>query len=292
MSALIARILGGLGNQLFQYAAARRLSIRRNIPLKLDISAFKNYQLREYSLQHFCVDAEIAGEGELSEFTSTNAFSRMSRWLDRFRTASSMRLIREPFIGPYVPDLERYSGARYMSGFWQSEKYFSDVDVEIRRDFQFRKPADPENSKWSDQLRSCESVSVHVRRGDYANNPATREVHGLCSLDYYRAAARHVCEIASKPEFFVFSDDPDWVERELGLGVRFSTMKHNPREKDYEDLRLMSNCKYHIIANSTFSWWGAWLSTVEGKVVIAPRKWMATGAFDTRDIVPSGWTTI
>ena len=132
-------------------------------------------------------------------------------------------------------------------------------------------------------------MSIHVRRGDYVSDAITQEIHGLSPLEYYAAAIQHIAHVAVQPHFFVFSDDPSWVRQNLHIDYPTTYVEHNTADRNYEDLRLMSLCRHHIIANSTFSWWGAWLGSNRAKMVIAPKRWFNTPDKDTRDLIPRSW---
>ncbi len=180
----------------------------------------------------------------------------------------------------------------YLQGYWQSEKYFKDIEKIIRDDFTFSEEPDYQNKQMADTIKCCEAVSLHVRRGDYVSNPVTTEYHGICSEDYYRRAVREVERYCKNPQFFVFSDDPSWAKENLETGYPTTIIDFNGSEKDYEDLRLMSLCQHHIIANSSFSWWGAWLSWNPQKIVIAPKKWFNRPEINTQDLIPESWIRI
>jgi hypothetical protein len=142
------------------------------------------------------------------------------------------------------------------------------------------------------RIAGCNAVSLHVRRGDYVSNPDSSRVHALCGMDYHQTAVRRIAEVSPQPHLFVFSDDPEWAARNLHLDHPMTIVTGNDTRHDYEDLHLMSLCKHHVVANSSFSWWGAWLNGNADKIVIAPARWFASGKFDTRDLFPSSWTTI
>ena len=147
---------------------------------------------------------------------------------------------------------------------------------------------------WYGAAQILFDVSLHVRRGDYASNPKTTSTHGLCSLDYYRAAVTHVASKVENPEFFIFSDDIDWVRANLQLDFPHHFVAHNQGATSYNDMRLMSLCSHHVIANSSFSWWAAWLSGIDkgnGGAVIAPRQWFAgaAGRVGAANRFPSHW---
>ncbi len=156
------------------------------------------------------------------------------------------------------------------------------------RDFRFFEPLSGRNREAAEQIQTTNAISVHVRRGDYATNPATQAFHGILPAEYYRAAVREVSQAVRNPHFYVFSDDPDWCRHNLDLGHSTTFVDHN-RARGSDDLRLMSLCAHHIIANSSFSWWGAWLNPREEKIVIAPRRWVADSSIDARDVVPARW---
>lgn len=137
-------------------------------------------------------------------------------------------------------------------------------------------------------MQQCESVSVHVRRGDYVTLASASAYHGLCTLDYYHRAIRHVAERVANPTLFVFSDDPEWTKANLHSPFPTHYVDHNPAGKAFQDLRLMSLCRHHILANSSFSWWGAWLSRSNGGLVIAPERWYAVNR-PTPDLIPARW---
>jgi hypothetical protein len=150
-----------------------------------------------------------------------------------------------------------------------------------------------ENQRWLEHIGACNSVSLHVRRGDYVTDPSAAAVHGTCDLGYYRSAVEHVARATgAQPVLFVFSDDPDWVAANLDLPQEMHLVRNNDASTNYEDLRLMSACRHHVIANSSFSWWGAWLDPRSDAITVAPRRWFAAGTPDARDLVPERWARV
>jgi hypothetical protein len=141
------------------------------------------------------------------------------------------------------------------------------------------------------QIENVESVSIHIRRGDYVSNPVVNQIHGTCPLDYYYKAIDTITRKIENPHFFIFTDDPVWVQENFKIPYT-ATIVRRDDQKDYEDLILMSSCKNHIIANSSFSWWGAWLNPRKDKLVISPAKWYPGADYDTRDLLPGSWITI
>jgi hypothetical protein len=180
----------------------------------------------------------------------------------------------------------------YLQGYWQTPRYFATIESFIRQDIVVEEPLTGPNLETAENIRHTEAVSLHVRRGDYVDNLETHQYHGVCGPEYYENAQRVLLEHLGKIELFVFSDDPDWVERNLRFLAPATLVRHNPPERDYEDLRLLSLCRHHIIANSTFSWWGAWLSSHAEKRVIAPKRWFSSAKHSTADLIPPDWTQL
>lgn len=290
---VITRIWGGLGNQLFEYAAGRRLALANDDQLKLDIS---HYQIssRPYKLNKFNIVEDIALPMEVQRLTGMKDHSsmpaRIRRRLMRYLPTRRTAIIVERSSG-FRPEVLSATGDAYMDGYWQSELYFKDIEHIIRGEFRLKDPPGAINRTVGAAISECESVSLHVRRGDYVSNPLYNQVHGTCPLEYYEAAVELIAKEVKDPHFFVFSDDLEWTKRNLMLGYP-AAYPHNGEENDYEDLRLMSLCKHHIIANSSFSWWGAWLSANPNKVVIAPKRWFNDPRKDPSNIVPSSWRRI
>ncbi|MBY0432606.1 MAG: alpha-1,2-fucosyltransferase, partial [Cyclobacteriaceae bacterium] len=191
----------------------------------------------------------------------------------------------------------------YLSGYWQSEKYFSPVSVVIRDQFIPARPLDERNTALQTQMQSQNSVAVHVRRGDYASASAYNSFFGVLPLQYYNLAMAEIVKTISNPVFYFFSDDPSWCKQHMPVGQAVF-VDHNTGENAYKDLVLMSSCKHAIIANSTFSWWGAWLNRNPDKVVIAPRTWFQSSYltkkepvypsryYNTKDLIPATWTRL
>lgn len=260
---IIVRLIGGLGNQCFQYAIGRRLAGLRNTELKLDLSEFETYKLHAYSLGNLNITEKFATPEEV---------------------AAAKRVKEKHFhFDPGVFDLP---DGTYLHGYWQSEKYFTAISDIIRGDLTVKPPLAGKNKEIADAAAACNSVSLHIRRADYV----TESIFQPCSLDYYKAAVEHIAGAAPNPHFFAFTDDKAWVRENFKLDYPLTFVEHNGPDKNYEDLRLMSSCKHNIIANSTFSWWAAWLNKNPGKIIFAPKKWFTDKAHsDPKDIVPASW---
>jgi hypothetical protein len=286
--------MGGLGNQMFQYAAGRAVAHRTNMPLKLDITYFETVNLRTYQLNYFNIQEDFASlediecfkpsRKQIVAFTNFKIRAKLLPW-------QKQKLIKErEFL--YNPDIIKIKGDAYLEGYWQSEKYFKDVSDIIRREFNIKHKPSNTNSQMLTEIDSVNSVSLHIRRGDYVFNPMTMQIHGVLSLDYYINALNIISKKVKKLHVFVFSDDLPWVKENLKTCLPLNFIDHNKDEQDYEDLRLISRCKHHIIANSSFSWWGAWLSEYSNKIIIAPRRWFNNNTVDTRDLIPERWIKI
>jgi hypothetical protein len=290
---IITRLKGGLGNQLFQYAAGFRLAAVRNVELKLDLSEFDNRKYRtprSYELVVFEITAEHAAARDIASI-STSSRRSIRRWLpERFRSHSSTAVFERQF--QFDPEVLSLPDGVIMDGYWQSERYFAEVADLVREEFSFKQPAAGKNVDVAAEISACNAVSLHVRRGDYAADAVAMSTHGVCPLDYYYRAVEYVTERVSEPVFFLFSDDPDWVRENLKLSGPVSLVDHNGADAGSEDLRLMSRCAHHIIANSTFSWWGAWLNPSPKKIVVAPKQWFADDSLDTSDLLPSNWVKL
>lgn len=285
MNCITTRLIGGLGNQMFQYAAGRALSVRTGLPLMLDITALSKRSHRDYDLGAFKLEARTfrrPGEGK-PDFLSRAA---MALHLDGPRPASAP-IYTEPHFH-YDQGHARLSGPCVLDGYWQSERYFMDIAGQIRQEF-VPSRNDHRVHQAQARLQSPAAVSLHIRRGDYVSNPEVARFHGLCDLDYYRQAMDTVLAHTPDAVFHVFSDDPAWVQAEFPRGYRWELAEDWSNKAPWVDLWLMSRCSHHIIANSSYSWWGAWLNPSTEKRVIAPARWFKEANHDTSDILPASW---
>jgi len=198
---------------------------------------------------------------------------------------------KEPHFN-FDPGVLELTGDVCLDGYWQSERYFKDVADIIRDALKVTLPMTGRNLDLSRRIGDVDAVSLHVRRGDYLIDQQVLEWHGVCGLDYYRQAIDYIVDWVKRPEFFVFSDEPEWAKAHLEFDHPVTFIDHNPPDKGYEDLRLMTICRHHIVANSSFSWWGAWLASSNDQIVLAPHKWFATDELDASDIYPANWIKI
>jgi hypothetical protein len=282
---VFVRLVGGLGNQLFQYATARAVALRNGVPLILDARAYKSDSAFGYRLGHFAIEARPGSSEELPP--GKDEPIRYALWR---KFGSSPKFARERGLGFNRSVIALPAGV-YLHGYFQSEKYFADIAEHIRAELTLKEAATGKSAEWLDQIDTAPSVSLHVRRGDYVSSTKAAATHGTCSPDYYRnAVARMADQAGIDPVIFIFSDDPDWAREKLELP--FETHIVTAGGAAHEDLRLMSACRHHVIANSSFSWWGAWLNPKPDKIVVAPDKWFADSRMDNPDIVPEGWVRI
>lgn len=291
---IITNLIGGLGNQMFQYACGRALSLRTNQPLRIATDLFNGYALHNgFELNNiFKIDAPQATEAELERLLGWQSNPMLRRLLGRptMRWATGRGWCNEPHF-EYWPGINKVQASTYLHGYWQSEKYFNEIADWIRRDFTFKIPWGAEDLAVRSRMKSQPSASLHVRRGDYANNK-NQLVYATCGIDYYRDAIRTLRQQIPGIRFFVFSDDPDWVDATLSPEFgSMDTIRHNGGKRSANDMRLMSQANHHIIANSSFSWWGAWLNSSPEKIVVAPRRWFLNGNNDI-DLIPRKWIRI
>jgi hypothetical protein len=290
---IISQVLGGLGNQMFQYAAGRALALGLGQPFRQDVSGFADFAGND---RVFNIPGEIATKAEMRRILGWQFPSQIRRVLAQpFMAAFRCRgFVVEPHAH-YWPGIENVPQECYLHGYWQSEKYFNPVESIVRADFAFKVPLNGQNAELAVQMGRVNAVSLHVRRGDYVNNPKTLAMHGLCSMEYYHKAIGYISKRVEHPYFFVFSDDIPWVKDNLKINFPCQYVGFNRGTKSYNDMHLMSLCRHHIIANSSFSWWGAWLNGREDKIVVAPKKWFAKDNNDNnnmKDRFPSGWVCL
>lgn len=290
---VIARIYGGLGNQIFQYAAARRLALAAGAKLELDGAWFAGRTDRTFDLGWFSVAYERADERDIRRLRGwkLGLADRIVRRVVAQGLPSPRTFFGESGYG-FDARLLGVRGDVYLDGYFQSFKYFEDVAGTIRRDLRPRSGISPDAEALAHLIEAdASAVSVHLRRGDYVNNAAAARTHGTCPMEYYRRAMEYIEHRVRGPRYFVFSDDPSWAREHLQLGDAVHVSESGTLNSR-EELVLMSKCRHHIIANSTFSWWGAWLDERPGSVVVAPRRWFVSSRRDTSDLLPENWVQL
>lgn len=305
---VILRMWGGLGNQMFIYAFARRL-IKEGRTAKADMNWYENFSSHNgYELERiFDISFPIANSIEVSKYTD-NKIGILHTIKRRAFKSNSQKSFSGHKAITFYQEVFRFDDV-YLQGYWQSEKYFSPIEGELRRKFIFDLENRDNSLKYNDfyqNFLSCKcKVSLHVRRGDYLSERKisfnglvyqlilgkTPELGGVCTEEYYSNAIDLVENKTVNPHYYVFSDDIEWCKINLRLPEnRYTFVDINKKEDSYLDMYLMSQCNHNIIANSSFSWWGAWLNSHDDKIVIAPDRWFKDGY--SGDIIPEDWITV
>jgi hypothetical protein len=296
-------LIGGLGNQMFQYAAGKALAERHGVRLALDLSGFRDYALRPFLLDRLRVPEAVASPEQADAIPKAAENFVRAKWKGRFdrlfgmaglpKLATSPQEYREPHFH-YDPAFGALGPRTSLFGYFQSECYFCSIGAGLRDWFALREPFGAAAEDVLDRIEhSPLPISVHVRRGDYLN-PGTAEFHGILGELYYRQALdRLEAAIGQEAELFVFSDDAPAAQQVLRFvpKSRLFHVRGDP-ERPWEDMALMARCRHHVIANSSFSWWGAWLNRSPDKMVVAPRAWFAPAELkklNTADLYPPGW---
>ncbi len=280
------KIKGGLGNQLFQYAVARSLALKNNVNINIDYSYYNQAgpdTPRQYLLDLFKVKV-ADNHSANSVYEKIHLLHKVLRKLGVKTRLYAKKYYFENGVGfdPRVLELKDHI---WLTGFFQSYKYFSDIADILREELKLRATF-PVNSN----ITETESVFIHIRRGDYVSDNAASLFFGLCSLDYYEGAIKLMKEKLTNPKFFIFSDDISWVKNNLKLDE--AVYVSDGKLQDFEELSLMSHCHHAIMANSSFSWWGAWLIDNKDKIVIAPKQWFTNKKISTKDLIPENWIRI
>lgn len=294
---IVTKLQGGLGNQMFQYAFGLSMALQHNCGLYFDPSFFKlqsgkdDIASREFELNIFDVQIKIAGEELVEQFLHPGVMQRIfnKTGINRKRVFREKSLRFDGSVFQIPPPV-------YAQGFWSSEFYFSKFESPVRKAFTLKKAMSNLSQKLAARMAAQENpVSVHVRRGDYVSSERTNQIHGTCSVSYYTNSIARLKAQINNPHFYFFSDDPEWVKSNLLQNIdNYTQVEHNTASDSWQDMILMSNCRHHIIANSSFSWWGAWLNPHTDKIVIAPEKWFKAPSdfFDAQDLIPAHWIKV
>lgn len=291
---IIVKLQGGLGNQMFQYAIGKLLAEKKKAALFFDLSFFEDQEKRpgftprQFELGVFNPQFQIAEQATVQSFLQPVKNKRLRRFFGL------------PVTTYYREDVCRFDASvlslqppLYLDGYFQSEQYYAGNDEMIHRLFTFPATHAGHHNQLIQAIENTNAVAVHFRRGDYVSDAVTGSFHGICSLDYYRQAFQLIEAKVPDPHFYIFSDDINWVEQQVtGWASNITFVKGNNEAPGWVDMMLMSKCRHHIIANSSFSWWGAWLNKKAGKQVIAPLKWFNDVSINTKALVPETWMRI
>ena len=294
---VISMLLGGMGNQMFQYAIGKHLAILNETDLRLDTSVLLDWSAgrhavnRDYSLGIFNLKVERASASEVARYNPAplnikgkinyrikkQLFGDMAIKEKSFQFDPGILYVRRPII--------------YLSGLWQSYKYFQSIEDQILSDFSFKFPLKSKTLKLAEKIRSSNSVCINVRRGDFINVENTRDMLGFVGIEYYRNSVDYLNARFEGLNYYIFSDEPEWCKRNINFikgPIQFVTHDY-AGEKFSDYLQLMTLCKYYIIPNSTFAWWGAWLNRNPDKIAIAPKFWFKDDSINTDDLIPKEW---
>ncbi len=284
---VVVKLAGGLGNQMFQYAYAKALQ-NSGFDVKLDNTEYKNYKLHGgYQLSHYKISIELAEKEDLNIFKQ----NRICIVLKKLGYKSK-KLIEEKSLR-YDPELLDAIDNTYIQGYFQSEKYFKHIRKDLLEDFTINKKISNYTANMAQTIKSFPvSCSIHVRRGDFTSDNKIN-IHGICSVEFYKKAMNYMQYKLQNIIYIIFSDEIEWVKNNLILDNAIY-IESDEERLPHEDIYLMSLCDHNIIANSSFSWWGAWLNGNKDKIVIAPDRWFSdeTLALQSKDIVCENWIKI
>ena len=294
---IIVRLNGGLGNQMFQYALGRACAIKNDTELAFDISGFKNSILkinlkykntaiRKFDLSVYNIDAEIV---KVSFFKKIILFKK--KILSRFFGIHFRNIEKKMYS--FDQGIFSYGKNAYFDGYWQSYRYFENIRDVIIKDFTLKQNPDQKSTILLDEIGRKNSLAIHIRRGDYVGNA----YHNVVGQEYYEKSIQYVKDKNIIDKIYIFSDDIVWCEENLkfsekyNIPISFVDDSYAGRVGEGH-MNLMMKCKYFIIANSSFSWWGAWLSQRENKVIVSPKEWLTDTRVDTSDLIPKEWVRL
>jgi Glycosyl transferase family 11 len=289
---IVVKLMGGLGNQLFQYAAGKALALKHSTQLTLDTSFLNEstqnaHTKRELELQLFFTEYQFCTPKELNAFKNTSFLKNL---VNKFAPLKSINYITLNEDG-FGFNIRFFSCPKntYLNGYWQSERYFISIRNILLKELVIKKELPSNCLPIKTAILESNSVSLHIRRGDYISDKNANAFHGILPLDYYYRGITYLNKKYKNLKVFVFSDDIPWAKENLKLLNDCVFVNVNTHENSVYDLYLMSICEHNIIANSSFSWWGAWLNQNQHKTVIAPKHWFAKKNINTTDILPNSW---
>ena len=290
---LFVKLEGGLGNQFYQYASCKALAKKYGFQFEvLARMDSPNDSRRHNHLGLFNIQSPYTGK--LNALLVRMLFIRkfkIGKWLrKRLKSNQLLTLVHDPETGYHPEIFQNLSGNLLLLGYWQSYRYFENIRQDLLEEFKLKQaPQDKENLSLNEIIRDYESIAIHIRRGDYVSEEYFLKNFGICSLSYYQKAIALLAEKIQTPHFFIFTDDPTWVKENLKICHPHTFITNNLGKSDYEDFRLMSSCKHFIVANSSFSWWAAWIGNYLDKIVIAPTPWFVKDSLSQEDRIPNEW---
>lgn len=289
---LIIKLQGGLGNQMFQYAFASILAKYNKTNVHIDYRFFEltekkpGFTPRIFELGVFCNKIAKASSSSINSFYFLSKFSKFKK-----KIGLNYPKIYNELSFEFQPEIQTLKAPVYLNGYFQSYKYLIGHEDFIRKVFSFPvNNLDKINEELLSIIKTSNSIAIHVRRGDYVMDEITSEYHGSCSLNYYNEAINLLASKKNDFTLFFFSDDSEWVKEHFNeLPFTKIIIDHNKGDNSWKDMMLMSKCKHNIIANSSFSWWAAWLNTNPLKQIIAPKEWFKTKELNTKTLLPEEW---
>ncbi len=287
---VITQLQEGLGNQLFQYATGRSVAQRTGKRLFLDSSFYRHARHRTLDLNAFNYKAGILWDGIANMF---NGSPSSSKWKQPVKNLLAAKLVRlTDARRGYDPRIETLPGHCRLSGYWQSERYFSAIRSDLLKELTLKDSSMPSHAQWVSRINAPSAVAIHVRRGDLVQNQHYRQSVGTLTPSYYQAAIDQIVADIPDAEFFVFTEDTDWARKHIRSTRPVNVVSTAGNTSAAQELALMSMCRHFIIANSTFSWWGAWLSNSPAKIVIAPARFFRVQKPQEVDLLPVSWRKI
>lgn len=285
---IISQLTGGLGNQMFQYAFGYSVARKNKTQFRYVYQNIEGNTKREFELLCFKISGQEATRKEL--MATGYPFTRLGQLLVKMRIKKQSLFKEKAF--QFDKNALEVNGNLVLQGYWQSEKYFKMYRKDIQNEFAFVEAVKGKNRIIAKQMQSQNSVAVHVRRGDYAHDASANAYHGLCSVEYYKKGMKAIENQVKNPTYYFFSDEPSWVKANLSTENKSYYIDWNTGSNSYRDMQLMTLCKHNIIANSSFSWWSAWLNKDKNKMVIAPKQWFSSQLINTNDLLPESWLKI
>jgi hypothetical protein len=289
---IITRLQGGMGNQMFQYALGRSLAIQNNVPLGLDTTflldrtPIPNFTFRDYSLEYFNIEASVAQRDQIPFLYRKYPVGVFMRYIDYIRRKLLPTIGKEKKNYHFDPNILNLGPNVYLEGWWQSYKYFEKYKDVIKKDFNLKNPPASNIQKLADEIAKVNSLCMHIRRGDYVGN----KNHEVVNTEYYKKSLEYIKNNTKIDHIYIFSDDIKWCKENIKF--EFPTTFVGDEYAGYKDeghMYLMNKCHNFIIANSSFSWWGAWLAEYHNKIIVAPKYWLPNKNIDTQDLVPDNW---
>jgi hypothetical protein len=291
--------MGGLGNQMFQYALGRHLAIKNNTELRMDLTFLlnrlprDNFVFRNYDLDIFRIFGNFTALSKFSLKFNNLSFLIARSIIEFKKIIGSKKIINEKSDYQFDENILKLEDGVYLDGYWQSEKYFHDIENTLRKEFSFKEELKGHKLEMANKIKTVNSICINARRTDYVFNTPNNKFFAEIGIEYFRHAIDLIVERVSDPNIFVFSDDIAWCQENFNFGLPTVFVDHSFAGEKFGDyLHLMSLCKHFIIPNSTFAWWAAWLNPVSDKIVISPKKWVRDDRINIDDLIPLNWKRI